>query len=227
MKRLILVAALLAAPAAFGEPQEGPSPEGGSGFPGVDVHEDEASGIQNWWSWDFGDHCKDGHHRHRPPPFGYALVNFAIFFAVMMKLAGKPLRDFVAERHDGIKRDLDEAAKLRKAAEAQLAEYGKRVERVDQEVDQLLAEIRKEAEAEKARLIAAAEEQAKRIKEDAQKQINAEIERARLELRRGVIEAATKAADELLKKQVGSDDQRKMAERYVGDLEKQTTRRTA
>jgi len=220
MKRLVFALALLAAPMAFAEPQEQPSPEGGSAFPGADVHEDEARGIQNWWSWDYKA-------KHLPPPFGYALVNFAIFAAIMMKLAGKPLRDFVAERHDGIKRDLDEAARLRKAAEAQLAEYGKRVERVDQEVDQLLAEIRKEAEAEKARLIAAAEEQARRIKEDAQKQIAAEIERARLELRRGVIEAASKAADELLKKQIGADDQRKMAERYVGDLEKQTTRRTA
>jgi ATP synthase F0 subunit b len=213
--------ALLFALALVGAQPEAPSPEGGPGFPAPDVNEEEAGGIQNWWSWDYGDHCKDGHHKHRPPPFGYALVNFAIFAAVMMKLAGKPLRNFVAERHDTIRKDLDEAAALRKAAEQQLAEYSKRVERVDQEVDTLLAEIKKEAEAEKARIIAAAEEQAKRLKLDAQKQIDAEIERARLELKRGVIEAAVRAADEVLKKQFGADDQRKMAERFVGDLEKQ------
>ena len=83
--------------------------------------------------------------------------------------------------------------------------------------------IRKEAEAEKARIIAAAEEQAQRLKLDAEKQIAAEIERARLELKRGVAEAAVAAAEQILQKQIGADDQRKMAEKYVASLEKRAS----
>ena len=68
-------------------------------------------------------------------------------------------------------------------------------------------------------MMAAAEADAKRLKEEAERQIAAEIDRARRELRRGVIEAATAAAEETLKKNIAADDQRKMAERYVADVE--------
>ncbi len=205
---------------ALAQEGEAKSPEGGSGFPGPDVNEDEASPrIQNWWSWDYGPGAKEPAHKHLPPPFGFALVNFAIFAAIMYKLAAKPLRSYVQDRHDRIRKDLDEAGKLRAHAEAQLKEYAERVKNVNQEIETLLATIKQEAEADKLRIIAAAEQQAARLKIEAQKQIEAEIARARNELRREVIEAAVNAADTILKSQIGADDQRKMAEKYVATLE--------
>jgi F-type H+-transporting ATPase subunit b len=176
--------------------------------------------IQNWWSWDYGPNAKDPAHKHWPPPFGYAIVNFGIFLAIMWKLAGKNIAQMVRDRHDRIKKDLEEAARLQKAAQGKLEEYGRRVKDVEREVETLLEQVRKEAEADRARIIAAAEEQAKKIKEDAQKQIEAEIARARTELRRGVIEAAMASAEEALKKNIGADDQRKMAEKYVAEVER-------
>jgi F0F1-type ATP synthase membrane subunit b/b' len=139
----------------------------------------------------------------------------------MWKLLGKPLQQMARDRHDNIKKDLDEAKQLREGAHAMLTEYQKKVSNVDAEIEDLLKSIRAEAEAEKARIIAAAEEQAKRLKADAERQIAAEIDRARLELRRGVIEAAVASAQELLQKQIGADDQRKMAESYVAGVEQQ------
>jgi len=157
------------------------------------------------------------------PPFGFAIINFVVFLGLMSRILGKPLKQMVRDRHDRIKTDLDEARKLREGAQAMLSEYQKKVENVDAEVAALLETIRKEAEAEKARIIAAAEEQAVRLKADAEKQIAAEIERAKIELKRGVTEAAVSAAGELLKKQIGADDQRKMAESYVANLEKRAS----
>jgi F-type H+-transporting ATPase subunit b len=186
-------------------------------------HEGEAEhGIVNWWSWDYGKSPKDPSHKDWPAPFGYMLINFGVFAMIMVRLAGKPLKQYVADRHANIRKDLDEAAKLRREAEAQLREYEKKVANVDAEVSALVASIQKEAEAEKERMLAAATAEAARIKTEAERQITAEIARARLELRRGVIEAAVAAADELVRKQVGADDQRKMAERYVTDLESAT-----
>src|SRR5437879_704165 len=69
----------------------------------------EGEGIINWWSWDYGNYCKDGAHKHRPPPFGFALINFAIFLAIMSRLAWKPLKQYVRERHDSIANNLHEA----------------------------------------------------------------------------------------------------------------------
>jgi F-type H+-transporting ATPase subunit b len=173
------------------------------------AEEHEKPGIQNWWDWN----------RRTPPPFGFAIVNFLIFLAIMGKLAGPGIKSMVRGRHDTIARDLREAAELRRQAEAELKQYQAKVANIDQEIETLLALIKKEAELEKARIIATAEADAKRLKLDAERQIAAEIDRARRELRRGVIEAAIAAADEVLKKNIGADDQRKMAEHYVAEVE--------
>jgi F-type H+-transporting ATPase subunit b len=231
MKRVLsafAVAALLAGPVlaqegVAQETKEGQqSPEGGAYGAGADVNESESRGIINWWSWDYdtgGHHAKDPAHKGWPAPFGFALINFGIFLAIMSKLAWKPLKQFMITRHDEIATNLDAAAKLRAEAEATLKQYETKIGGIDREIDTLLANIRKEAEMEKARIMAAAEADAKRLKEDAERQIAAEIDRARRELRRGVIEAAVGAAEESLKKNIGSDDQRKMAESYVHDVE--------
>jgi F-type H+-transporting ATPase subunit b len=231
MRRLwsaVAVAAALSATPSFAqeeqkvahEQKEGEqSPEGGGYGAGADVHESEAQGIVNWWSWDYGPKSKDPAHKDWPPPFGFALVNFGIFLAIMSRLAWRPLKQFMITRHDTIANDLDAASRLRAEAEATLKQYEAKIGGLDREIDTLLATIRKEAEAEKARIMAAAEAEAKRLKEDAERQIAAEIDRARRELRRGVIEAAVAAAQESLHKNIAADDQRKMAEKYVADVE--------
>lgn len=222
----LLVAALVATPAlaqngAVGqETQEGrQSPAGGAEGAGADVNESEAQGIVNWWSWDYGPNAKNPAHRDWPAPFGFALINFAVFLMVMRPLAWKPLKAFVRQRHEGIAKNLDEAAALRAQAEATLKQYEAKIAGLDREIETLLATIRKEAEKEKARIMALAEADAKRLKLEAERQIAAEIDAARRELRRGVIEAAVAAADATVRQHIGADDQRKMAERYVADVE--------
>ncbi|MDB4967938.1 MAG: H+transporting two-sector ATPase subunit [Myxococcales bacterium] len=206
-------------PVAHEQKEGSKSAEGGGYGAGPDVNEGEAQGIVNWWSWDYGPNAKDPTHKNLPPPFGFALINFGIFLAIMSRLAWKPLKQFIRERHDSIAKNLHEAARLRSEAEAALGTYQTKILGLDAEIDTLLVQIRKEAETEKARIIAAAEADAARLRLEAERQIAAEIERARRELRRGVIEAAVGAADETLKKNIAADDQRKMAERYVGDVE--------
>lgn len=212
MRRLLgacaVVALLAGAPALA---QEGAST--------ADVHEEEARGIVNWWSWDYGPTAKDPTHKHWPPPFGFALINFAIFLGIMSRLAWKPLQAYMLQRHDDIAKNLDDAAKLRAEAQSALDAYQGKLAGLDREIDVLLAQIRKEAEADKARIIATAEADAERLRVEAERQIAAEIERARRELRTGVIEAAVAAADAALRKNIAADDQKRMAERYVSDVE--------
>ena len=186
-----------------------------------EAEHEEHKTIENWWSWDYGAGAKDPAHKHLPPPFGFALLNFAIFLGVMSKLAWTPLKKFVRDRHDSIAKDLDAAANLRAQAEATLKQYEAKVAGIGAEIDTLLAQIHKEAELEKARIIALAEADAKRLREEAERQIQNEIDAARRELRKSVIETALSVADAALKKNIAADDQRKMAERYVADIEQQ------
>ena len=178
-------------------------------------------GIVNWWSFDYGEKASEPSHRGYPPPYGWALVNFVVFLGILSRILWKPIKAGFIERHGKIKSELGEAQRLRKEAEAQLAEYTRKVAHVDQEVETLLAQLRKEAQSDRARIIAAAEEEARRLKGEAEKQIEIEIERARAVLRHETVQAALKAAEEILRTRITADDQQKLAERYLASVERQ------
>ncbi len=229
MKRLALVmatAALLASSFAHADGIAGSAALTDTGI--VRDHEQEMAraadgkepeGIINWFSFDYGPHPKDPSHKDWPAPFAFAFLNFAVFAFVLSKLLGPWLKNRVQSRHDDVRHNLDEASRLRAEAQKMLAEYQARVSNADAEIAKLMAELKAQAEAEKARIIAAAQADAERLKADAERRIAVEIETAQLLLRREVVEQAVKAAQHILTQQTGPDDQRRMAERYVGDLE--------
>ncbi len=180
---------------------------------------EEPEGIINWVSLDYGPNAKDPTHRGWPPPFAFAFLNFAVFAAILYKLLGPWLRNKVISRHDDVRHNLDEASRLRAEAQKMLTEYQARVAGADEEIAKLLSELRAQAESDKQRIIAAAKADAERLKADAERRVTAEIDAARLLLRREVVEQSVRIAQQLLVQQTGPDDQRRMAERYVGDLE--------
>src|SRR5205814_141824 len=91
--------------------------------------------------------------------------------------------------------------------------------RIDAEVADLIAGVRKDAEAERARIIAAAEAQAEHIRRDAEVQIQAEIARAREELSRKVAQLALAAAEALIKGALSEADHRRILDQFVNQLE--------
>jgi F-type H+-transporting ATPase subunit b len=227
MKRLALLALLAAPGFAFAEGEEGAHHEGGAHEAMMcDASSPDEACLEfwehniNWWSWDYKagpDQAPE--HRHMPPPFGFALINFGVFLLIMYRLGGKPLAEFVRTRHVTIKKDLDEAAALRREASKKLEEYELKIAGIDEEIDHLIAQIRKEAEEEKARIVAAATEQAARLKTDAEKQIQLEIGRTQRALRAEAVAAAVTLAETLLREKLGPDDQKRLTDRYLADLE--------
>ncbi len=195
---------------------------GGADEPGeAEGSEGEAEeGLVNWWSFDYGEGATDPKHHDWPPPFGWALVNFVVFLFVLGKILWQPLTRGWAERHDQIKGELDEATRLRKEAEAQLATYQHKVANVDTEVQTLLKQLHADAEADRARIIASRRERSESACAKADRQIKVEIERARIELRRETVAAALKAAETILKQNVREEDQRRLADKYVADLDR-------
>lgn len=177
----------------------------------------------NLWSWDYkASPTQQPQHRHMPGPFGFALINFAVFGFILYRLAGKPLREFVLTRHVTIKKDLDEAATLRAEAAIKLKEYEAKIAGIQGEIDVLVSDIRKAAEAEKARIVTAAAEQAARLQADAETEIRNEIARTRRELRREAVNAALTAAEAMLIAKLDVNDFRRLADDYVAEIEGST-----
>jgi len=152
------------------------------------------------------------------PPFVFMLINFGIFLILLGKWGWPAIRKLAEDRHDQIKDALDEAAKLRDQAKHKLDEYEKRISDVDAEIKALVDGIRRDAEADKARILAAAAVQATQMKRDAELRIAAEIEQARAQLTAEVTAAAVGAAEKILKEKATADDQRKLVATFISSM---------
>lgn len=147
-------------------------------------------------------------------------ANFFIYAGILGYFAVPALSKYFKKRHLTIQEALDESAKLRDEAKAKLDEYSTRIAGVEKEIDALLAETRKTAEAERERIIADAKTQAANMERDAELRIQAEIQRARAMLEREVVVAATEVAEKLLKVRTTGSDHNQLVDTFIGSLDK-------
>lgn len=151
-------------------------------------------------------------------PFIFMLLNFGILFAILAWKGGPWLGSVARDRHDQIKSALDEAAKLREQAAAKLAQYEARLKDADSEIKKMVDGMRADAEADKQRILEAAQRQSAQMKRDSELRIAAEIELARARLMREVTVAATSATEKLLIANVNHADQAKLVSAFIADL---------
>jgi F-type H+-transporting ATPase subunit b len=237
MKKLLFAAILLGvgAPRVWAQPdepkvesrvdnaegkEEASDPDPSRHFNFTNVHysgKDEYGGT-------YGDNTEvtpDGKHIEEEPmspPFVFMLINFGILLILLGKFGWPMARQVAEERSDQIKDALEEAAKLRDQAAKKLAEYEARIKGVDDEIKSLVEGIRKDAEADKARILATAAAQSAAMKRDAELRIAAEIEQARAQLTQEVTAAAVAATEKILKDKATPDDQRKLVSTFISNL---------
>jgi F-type H+-transporting ATPase subunit b len=126
---------------------------------------------------------------------------------------------FLRGRHEQIKKDVHDSADLLKQAKLKSAEQEHRLASLEKEIATLRESFQKDAEHEQARLITNAQEKAKRIQEDARLQLEQQVKSAEMRLRTEVAAASVKLAEELLKRTVGPEDDRRLAREFVSAFE--------
>ena len=240
MKRLVFAALMLLSLRAYAQPDQAEARPGAESAEAKEAKEaaEDPSRHFNFFNFDwrgkdeFGGQFGDGkmvdpqthvavdeEEEPMSPPFVLMLANFAVLLAILLKYLWPAGHKVAADRHDQIKSALDEAAKLRDQAAKKLAEYENRIKDVDAEVAKLVASIRADAEADRQRILAAADAQAAQMKRDAEVRIAAEIEMARAQLTRDITQVATTATEKLLREQANADDQRKLVGNFLSGLE--------
>lgn len=166
----------------------------------------------------------DGHHADSGvllKDFLYRVLNFSLLVAGLAYFVAKPLKNSLASRREGIEQELKEAREAAEYAEKRFAEYDAKLTRAEEEIGQIKADIKHEAELEKQRIIENAEKMAAKIKEDSGRTAENEIEKARLALQQEAAKLAVELAGDLLKKNFNREDQARLVEEYklkVGEL---------
>jgi len=153
--------------------------------------------------------------------FLFRTLNFVVMFGLLAYFVTKPLRKGLAERRQGVQNNIQDAQKVKSDAEAKFAEYESKLNKASAEIEDIYASIRREGELEREKILANAQEMAEKIKADAERSAANEIERAKADLQREAAAMAVKIAEDLLKKNVKTEDQVRLVNDYmqkVGEL---------
>ena len=110
------------------------------------------------------------------------------------------------------------AAEARAAAQARFEQQEKRLAALEREIAAIRAGIKQEAEAEKARLIAMAEDRARASARRSEFIIEQQVKQAEEDLRREVAAQAVAMAEEIVRAQLGAQDQQRLSTAFVGDV---------
>jgi F-type H+-transporting ATPase subunit b len=145
-------------------------------------------------------------------------INFLILIFLLSKFLFKPLAKFLADRSAGIEKSLAEAKAAHEAAAKAQTEYQAQVREAQREIAAIREQGQRDVEAERQRLIQASRDEAGRLVALAKSEIEMETKRAKAGLRDEAAGLAVAAAERLLGRTMGGEDQKRLAEQYVREL---------
>jgi F-type H+-transporting ATPase subunit b len=147
--------------------------------------------------------------------FALQLLNFGVLLFLLIYFGGRAMNKSLRARHDQLKGDIHEAARLRDEAMEKFKTQEQRVSNLEDEIAALRASMQKDAEREQARLLEGAQERTKRIQDEMRFQMDQQVKEAELLLRAEVASASVKLAEGLVRKAVNMDDERRLAQEFV------------
>ena len=149
----------------------------------------------------------------------WTIVCFLIALFVLKRYAFGPIQKAIDERRDRIRQSIDEADRAREEARNLLEEHRKLLGKAKSDAEEILAEARKQSEAQRERVRAETEADRQRRLDDTKKQIEAETQRSLDQIRAEVAELTLVATAKVTGKVLDRDDHRKLIEDAIGDLD--------
>jgi F0F1-type ATP synthase membrane subunit b/b' len=148
----------------------------------------------------------------------WKFFNLLVFVGVLVYFLRRPLSESLVARRESIRRELMRAQEESKAARAKLEEIESRLSRLDAEVELVRAQAEKEAVEEQERIARATEDEMRRLREQAQREIEGAGKSARQDLRRYAAEQSVRMAEELIRRDMRGDDDARLMGEYVEEL---------
>ena len=149
----------------------------------------------------------------------WLLFNFAVLIYVVYRFAGKPIRQFFADRGAAIDADIRTASERLEEAEARHRQLQAQVQSLDSELEEIRTQATRRAEAERDRILEDARLSAERIRSDASAAIAREVDRAQADLRDQASELAMELAAGYLQERMDDGDRERLIEEFIERVE--------
>lgn len=150
----------------------------------------------------------------------WTLLIFGLLLGILAKWVWPALLRSVEERERKIARQLDEAEKMNAEAKAALEEHKQLLAGAKGEARALIGEAKSVAAKERELLLEKARAEQQQMLDRAKREIDAERERAVMQLRREAVDLSLAAAAKLIEKRLDAADDRKIVEQYLDALER-------
>lgn len=148
----------------------------------------------------------------------FKIINFAVLVGILIKFAGKPLKNYLVTRHNSIKEKLEEAERKAIEAEALRAKYEERLAGLEKELEAFKKDILEETEKERKKILADAEAFALRIKQQAGITYEQEVREIRGKIKEEIARLTVEKAETLIREKVGKKDHDQMVEDFIEKL---------
>src|SRR6476661_6842575 len=149
----------------------------------------------------------------------WTLVLFLFTMWVLSKVAFPKIQEALDRRAKTIAESLDAAERQRRESEELLAEYRARLAEAREQADDIMARARKAAETAEAESVTAGKEKREELVTAAKRDIEAETRRALEQIRNEVADLTVLATEKVTRKALDADDQRRLVEEALGELD--------
>ena len=146
------------------------------------------------------------------------LLALVILIIAVIFLAYKPVKKMLAKRQEYIESNILEAEQNKAKAIAQEREAAQLLLDTKKEADTIISNAVKIAEAKGEEIISNANEEIISMKEKAHLELEQEIADAKTAIREEMVEIALEASSHLLKREVTSEDQRRLVEEFIEEI---------
>lgn len=147
------------------------------------------------------------------------LASFLLLFWLIKRIAWKPLMTMLEERERVINSDLDKAAQAREISQKQQAETEEQLREARNNANELLNKAQIEGNALQKSIVKEANEDAQRIRQQAQREIEAERTRTLNNLRSEISELAIDIAEKVIGRELNATDQDRLIDEFIQGLE--------
>ena len=149
----------------------------------------------------------------------WTIVCFGITFFFLKRVAFGRIQAVIDVRREKIRRSIDEAEKARNEARRLLEEHRALIGQARGQAEEILAETRRVADAQRERVKDETEADRKRRLEETRRQIEAETHRALEQIRAEVAELTLVAASKVTGKALDDADHRRLIDEAISELD--------
>ncbi len=160
----------------------------------------------------------EGEHDEGLMPTVARIANFAILVGLLVYFLRAPMAGYLRSRGEHIRSELVQAAEMRRAAEAQLADVTRRMQALPAELEALRARGAEDIAAEEARIKATTEAERDRLLEHMRRDVEMQVRVAQTELRDEAAALASDIARRRIQAAITREDQIRLLDRYASQL---------